>query len=119
MGGEQWSVLSFGPREQENNYFWINKLLKSSSECSICDGNGGDCADSDSKKFEKLDYYLQENGMTMIYHSNFDWDSYTIGMIVEDYDTVTTQELNNIRAFCKKHNLSTPTFIAGIIGEFE
>jgi len=57
--------------------------------------------------------------VSYVHEDNCNWDEYRIGLIVDDYETVNKDKLENVKLFCEKYNLTKPTFFASIIGEYE
>ena len=133
MGGEQRAVLVFGSNISNDMKEWIYQLKivdivefakmnrdEGEDEESYSDKDiFWDVYDVDDKDVHKMDELLSEYNLSIVYQDNCDWDNFRIGIIVEDYDTVNQDELENVKLFCEKYNLTKPKFFASIIGEYE
>lgn len=130
MGGEQWPILVYGSTEKYDLKEWIIKL-KLSDKNDVKEDLGNveddfdnlddeeDFDDLDDNDQEKLTEFLEENGLTNVFFNNYDWDEFSIGFEVKDFQSIKQDEIDKIKAFCEKYNLTTPTLFAGIVGEFE
>lgn len=131
MGGEKWPVLVYGSKETKRMENWLVQFKIVNVEefakgVRDHDDNHSsdmdlflDCYEIRSKDIYKLDEFLAENGMVMVYFNNFYWDEFGIGFEVKEFDKITIDEKQKVEEFCKKYNLNNPTFYAGIIGEYE
>lgn len=139
MGGEQYAVLAFGPKQSFEVKEWMSKLgIVNKSEFSIkymksyygkeldekdIDGINlvferyfDDYEDNYHSKFYSL---LKQHGMIILHDDNICWESCYIGMEVKDYDKADVKAMDLIREFCTIFRLLPPTFYAGLVGEFE
>jgi hypothetical protein len=104
MGGEQYPVLMYGPKECNTAKMWVEKL---------------NLRNADNDYFDMLMDFLDNNGMTMAYDNNFWWEKPYIGVEVISFETFSEEKKEELKELCEKYNLSKPTFFAGIHGEFE
>lgn len=139
MGGEQYAVLAFGPKQLYQVKEWMLKLgVVKKSEFSIkhmktyydeelqenninrinlvFDNYFDESIDEYHNKFFAL---LKKYRMTMLYVDNICWESCYIGMEVVDYDKADVRAMEAVRDLCKTFDLCPPTFYAGLVGEFE
>jgi hypothetical protein len=140
MGGEQFPILVYGSTERYEMKQWIVKLkLIDVHEFAQSIKNNEDFKDfevdetdelSDEEIFyeyynvnncdyEKLTKFLEENGLTNVFFNNFNWDEFSIGLDVENFQSIKQEEMDKVISLCEKYNLTSPTFYAGIVGELE
>lgn len=65
-----------------------------------------------------MDELLSEYNLSIVHQDNCDWENFRIGLIVNDYETVNQDKLENVKLFCEKYNVTKPTFFARIVGEY-
>lgn len=136
MGGEKWPVLVYGSKETKRMEDWLVQLKivnveefakgirdqdENTSDIGVFSNMDLflDCYEIREEDIYKLDKFLAENGMVMVYFNNFYWDEFGIGFEVKEFDKITRDEKQKVEAFCNEYNLNNPTFYAGIMGEFE
>jgi hypothetical protein len=139
MGGEQYAVLAFGPKQSFTVKEWMSKLgIVNKSEFSIkymktyyekqLDENDINTIDLVFERYfdEWINEYLskfyalmKKYGLIILHDDNICWDSCFIGMEVKDYDKVDVKAMEITREFCTNFRLLPPTFYAGLVGEFE
>ncbi len=104
MGGEQYPVLVYGPKEKRTTDEWIRTF-------------GLTDLHSEGANFDSLWLYLTSQQMTVVFDNNCCWDSAYVGMVVPDYETYSSRE--TVQMFCSRFKLPEPTFYAGLVGELE
>ena len=149
MGGEQYSVLVFGPKIAYDIEKWFdifNLVDKKEWIEKFMNNNAGEFEDyefelvknkdmryinitfnqyfydnEDIDKYEILLKWLKvfELCLDYVFDNNVDWSEFLIGYIVKDYIKFTEIQKEKVINFCKKYNLPEPTFFGAIIGEFE
>lgn len=123
MGGEQEAVLVFGSKMSYEMKQWIYRLkilnIYDDEERYYDEDIFLDVYDVEDEDVEKMDELLSEYNLSRVHEDNYNWDECRIGMIVDDYETVNQDKLENVKLFCEKYNLTKPTFFAGIVGEYE
>ena len=137
MGGEKFSILMYGPNLKLDMMEWIDKfnLINKKQWVKNFLLNEEHHYEEPYHFVDKefidsifsLEFYgaddllydfLKSNSLTYIRNSNFIDDGYLIGKKVKDYDLFTEDDKQKVKDFCLKYNLPTPTFYAGIYGEF-
>ena len=139
MGGEQHSVLMYGPKIELNIYEWIEifklidkkewvkNFLSNKKHTYEVPFDSEDIegieivVDQECDQYQQLDilqYFLQDHSLTFVYSHNVCWDCPMIGIEVEDYNCFSNDQKNKMKEFCEKYNLPKPTFYAGIDGEY-
>jgi len=133
MGGEQEAVLVFGSKTSCEMKQWIfhlkivdivefakiNRTEYDDVERYSDQDIFFDVYEVDDEDVSKMEELLREYNLSCVYEDNCDWSNFCIGMIVDDYETVNKTEMERVKLFCEKYNLTKPTFFAGIIGEYE
>lgn len=140
MGGEQYAVLMFGPKDAYCIEEWITKLGIIDKKEWVRDflqtGDHTYTEPYDSEDTEGIDIvfqqecdrqvlfdkfltFLEERGLCCVFDNNVCWDTPMIGVEVMDYRSFTMEQRVHVMSFCKQYSLSQPTFYAGISGEFE
>lgn len=133
MGGEKWPILVYGSKERRTMKEWLIKLgivhiskfaqkLRDSenSEYSYTDEElFMDCYEDNDDDVERLFDFVENNGLTIIYFDNYNWEEFSIGLEVKEYEKITNEEKDKIKKFCDTYNLGDPTYYAGMIGEYE
>lgn len=66
----------------------------------------------DNNYFDLLTEFLKSQNMI---YTMLEYNSVQIGIPVEDYDTFTDTQKQQVKYFCEKYNLQEPTFYAGIV----
>jgi hypothetical protein len=140
MGGEQYSVLMYGPRVKYNmeeliykfnlldkkewvKNFMLNEKHDYEDPYDSDDEVGNDIIFEQEFKKSKFSNlllkFLKQYSMKFGFDNNVCWDHVLIGMEVEDYNLCTEDDKQKVKNFCNKFNLPKPTFYAGIDGEYE
>ena len=138
MGGEQYSVLVYGPKNTHSLIEWIEKFKLIDKKKWVKNylnnekhnyKEGYDTDDEEGidivfeqefvTEFDILTEFLNKHNLTIVFLDNCDWEEFGIGFYVEDYDKMNQKNKEYVKMFCEKHNLKIPTFYAGIQGEFE
>jgi hypothetical protein len=139
MGGEQYAVLAFGPKQSFEVKEWMSKLgIVNKSEFSIKYMKSYYGKELDENNINEInlvfEYYFNEHtqkyqdefysllrkyGLMILHDDNICWESCYIGMEVKDYDKADVKAMEVIREFCTIFCLLPPTFYAGLVGEFE
>jgi hypothetical protein len=140
MGGEQYSVLMYGPAVNYTIEAWIEKfkLLDKKEWVKNFLLNGEhdyeEPYDSDDERgidivfeqefdknsyFDLLSAFLEKHSMQFVFDNNFHWDAPYIGMEIKDYNLFSESDKKTVKDFCEEYDLPDPTFYAGIIGELE
>ena len=143
MGGEQTAVLMYGPKKifdidllceklnilsKDYKKEWVRGFLVEGvhdyEEPYDTDDEEGihivfDQEYQNEDKYRLLNEFLQSYGMTYVFDNNVCWEEPMIGIIVLDYNKFTEEKKEKVKDFCNKYNLESPTFFAGIIGEYE
>lgn len=140
MGGEQYSVLMYGPKVSYSIEEWVEKfnlvekrkwvknfMLNEKHDYKVPydsdDEEGIDIVFSQEfdidEYFNVMSSFLEEKSMTFGFDNNYCWDCPLIGVEVEDYDLFTDDLKKGVENFCKLYNLPKPTFYASINGEYE
>lgn len=140
MGGEQFPILVYGSTERYEMKQWIVKLkLIDVHEFAQSIKNNEDFKDfevdetdelsdeeifdeyykDDNKDYENLLNFIEENGFTNVFFNNYDWTEFSIGLDVENFQSIKQEEMDKVISLCEKYNLTSPTFYAGIVGELE
>lgn len=140
MGGEQYSVLIYGPKVNYSFKDWIEKfdlinkkewvknfmLNENHDYEEPYDSDDEEGIDivfeqefENHKYFDLLLSFLEKNSMTLVFNNNFWWEEPYIGMEVNDYNSFNEDHKKVVNDFCDKYNLPKPTFYAGIAGELE
>lgn len=115
MGGEQYSVLMYGPKVNYSFRKWIERFNLINKKEWV-------------KEFMKVNYeepYCDEEGINIVFNQEFDnymyydllvnnclWEEPFIGMKVKEYNTFNKQQA--VIDFCDKYSLPKPTFYAGM-----
>lgn len=143
MGGEQYPVLMYGPKDfihitewakkfsLVDKKEWVENFLANKShkygelneEEDSYEGEGIDIIFlqefEESFYFDYLQKFLERYGLSFVFDNNFCWTHPSIGMEVGDYNKFTDNDKRKVINFCKKYNLQEPTLYAGIKGELE
>lgn len=135
MGGEQYPVLVYGPKIVYECEKWIFDIFKiidkkeyviknSPEDISGNEIDEDDIIDIfedifDGCYYSILNDFLSEHSLVNVYNDNCDWEYASIGIHVPDYNTFSEDDKKKVDNFCIRYKLPTPTFYAGISGEFE
>jgi tRNA splicing endonuclease len=68
------------------------------------------------KDFDDDDFIalLYEYGMTKVFLNNYNFNDFSIGFVVDNYEELSKKDKDDIDEFCKKYELTKPTFYSGI-----
>lgn len=102
MGGEQYPILVYGPKQKRSVHEWVRTFGLVSKY---------------DDAFDAVDTFLKSHHMTMVFDNNCCWDSPCVGMEVPDFETFTGRD--SVVEFCSRFKLPAPTFYAGLVGELE
>jgi hypothetical protein len=140
MGGEQYSVLMYGPKVEYNideliykfnlinkkewvKNFMLNEKHDYEEPYDSDDEQGVNIVfEQEFKKhqfFDLLSKFLNKYSLNFVFNNNLCWDHVLIGIKVKDYNLFSDNEKQKVKDFCNKYYLPEPTFYAGIDGEFE
>jgi len=71
--------------------------------------------DNDNMFFD----FCEKNNLTNVFFNSYNWSEFSIGFEVKNFEDVTKEEMDKVKAFCEQYHLTRPTFFAGLVGEFE
>lgn len=138
MGGEKYAGLFYGPKMSITLEQWLLKLeiidkkgfaekfvKESGDDDYILDEEGIDIifmeniCDYAQYYYTELLAYLEKYNMTTYYSNTTCWEYICIGLLVNDYHTISDSGRVKVNDFCDRYNLGKPSYFGGIFGDYE